>query len=184
MPVITTAWAAAVNGDFNTASNWTNGVPAAGDTALITAKGTYTITSGMKANSVATLAMAKGATVGINDFDLAITQGSETAALAGTIDVNQGTSLALGTSATDTAFNNTGSIALNGSPKFVADLIVAGNVTLNGKGKIELQNGDGQIVSDGSAATLTNSNTISGAGTIGDSHLTQRTRPRASSTPI
>ena len=33
-------------------------------------------------------------------------------------------------------------------------------------------NANNHIVSDGLAATLTNSNTISGAGTIGDTHLT------------
>lgn len=39
----TTDWAAPVDGDWNTPSNWTNGVPDADDVACITTAGTYTV---------------------------------------------------------------------------------------------------------------------------------------------
>ncbi|MEM1115210.1 MAG: hypothetical protein AAF845_03295 [Bacteroidota bacterium] len=40
----TTSWAAADDGDWSEAANWTAGVPEAGDTACITEAGTYTVT--------------------------------------------------------------------------------------------------------------------------------------------
>jgi hypothetical protein len=71
------------------------------------------------------------------------------------------------------AVDNTGTIALNASGGG-ADLIVVSTATLTGSGKVMLSNNAGNvIVSNGAPATLTNANnTISGAGTIGDSHLT------------
>ena len=80
--------------------------------------------------------------------------------------------------------NNTGTVALNaenvveGSPTY---LVIDGTLTLQGgdgvatgPGQIILtDSGDNYIQSDGSAAQLINvDNTISGAGTIGDAHLT------------
>jgi autotransporter-associated beta strand protein len=65
-----------------------------------------------------------------------------------------------------------GTIAL-GSSGHTTQLEISGNVSLTGGGNVTMtDNADNFIVSDGSAAALTNSDTISGAGTIGDSHLT------------
>ncbi len=68
---------------------------------------------------------------------------------------------------------NSGTIALNSSGDFT-QLKISGNVSLNGaSGHMTLtDNINNFIVSDGLAATLTNSNTITGAGTIGDTLLT------------
>jgi hypothetical protein len=53
------------------------------------------------------------------------------------------------------------------------DVVVQGHVTLQGGGHIVMTDGTDAIVSNGAAATLSNvDNTISGAGTIGDAHLT------------
>ena len=60
----TTSWKSGVNGDWNTPANWTAGVPGSGNTALIEASGTYTVTSAL-ANSVGALEMAKQATLAV-----------------------------------------------------------------------------------------------------------------------
>jgi hypothetical protein len=170
----TTSWAHGTSGDFNTASNWTNGVPTAGDTALITAPGTYTVTSS-HFNAVGILEMAAGATLSIEGSAFRVTAGSGAGAFAGTITVfNSGVDagvLELGTKGADTAFNNTGTIQLIG----VADLIVAGTVTLIGNGSLVL-GGAGTIVGTGAFnGTLINGgasgHAISGAGAIGDGAL-------------
>ena len=165
--VTITSWAHPVNGDFNTATNWTNGAPAAGVQTLITAPGTYTVTSNA-INSVANLEMEKKATLAINSNSLSITNGE--ALLAGTIVVADGAELGLGIDGAIRTMNNTGVIDLQstGNP---TSLTISGNVTLTGKGKINLSS-NAEIESDGSAATLTNAgNTISGFGDIGDNFL-------------
>ena len=169
----TTSWKSGVSGDFNTASNWTAGVPAAGDTALITVTGTYTVTSSV-VNSVGTLEMAKDATLDIADHKVAVTAAGS---LAGTIDVTNETVLALGADATTTAFDNTGTINLKsgtGTLNVSALLGVLGDVTLTGKGDVAMSGSDAMIGTLSSAATFTNDSTISGHGVIGDvadSHL-------------
>src|SRR6202000_409525 len=65
-----------------------------------------------------------------------------------------------------------GVIALN-SVGHATELEITGNALFFGDGQVVLSdNSENAIVSDGSAATLINTNTISGAGTIGDSFLT------------
>jgi hypothetical protein len=90
-----------------------------------------------------------------------------TIAAGATIQVTDTTSLELsGTIA------NGGTIALNSSGD-VTQLKISGNVVLDGGGQVALSdNSNNFIVSDGSAATLNNFDTITGAGTIGDSSLT------------
>ena len=94
--------------------------------------------------------------------------GALTGTLSGTHSVANGTTLSI----TGTV-NNTGTIALNAAGSG-ADLAIIGAATLTGAGKVMLSNNTGNVIgSNGAAATLTNVNdTISGAGTIGDSHLT------------
>jgi hypothetical protein len=98
---------------------------------------------------------------GVNTFDdVAI-------ASVTTVNVNDDTVLELvGT------ISNGGLIALSSSSD-ITQLEISGNVLLNGGGQVALtDDAHNAIVSDGSAATLTNSNTITGAGTIGDTLLT------------
>ena len=159
----TTSWAAGVSGDWNTAANWTNGVPV--DQALITASGTYTVTSSA-ANSVHLLAIAKKATLAIAADELDLTGGTLSGGLAGTITVAVGATFGLGTVAGIETFENAGAIDLQ------SNLMIEGSATLDGKGEIDLS-GNAQILPNGGAATLTNvDNAISGAGTIGNPSLT------------
>ena len=87
----------------------------------------------------------------------------------GALNVNDGGTLDL----VNLTVTNTGTITLNATTS-ATNLVIAGNVTLNGGGHLTLSD-DSQnaIVSNGVAATLINvDNTISGAGTIGDANLT------------
>jgi fibronectin-binding autotransporter adhesin len=84
-----------------------------------------------------------------------------------TVGVSDGNALDLVGTITDA-----GKIALNSSSD-TTKLEITGHVSLTGGGNVTMDDSfHNFIVSDGSAATLTNSDTISGAGTIGDSHLT------------
>ena len=172
----TTSWANGVNGNFDTGSNWTNGVPAAGDTALITTAGSYTVTSA-KFNAMAALAMAQQATLEIDNGAFRVTSGTGTGALAGTITVtNTGPDvgeLQLGAKGTSTTFNNTGTIQLI----LVADLVIAGTATLTGNGQVIL-GGAGTIIGTGAfdgtlinGSSTSSGQTIAGTGAIGDGAL-------------
>jgi hypothetical protein len=175
----TTSWKHAVYGDFNTASNWTAGVPASGDAALLTVSGTpYTVMSS-QFNTVSKLEMAKNATLDISALFVDVTSGTGTGTLAGTINVGDEAALMLGTGGSSTKFSNTGTIAIDSSGD-TTRLDIAGAVTLTGNGRINLagltaSNGN-TILSNGFASTLTNGSalsreTIDGYGTIGDAFL-------------
>jgi hypothetical protein len=174
--VTTTSWANGVNGNFDTGSNWTDGVPAAGDTALITTAGSYTVTSA-KFNAMAALAMAQQATLEIDNGAFRVTSGTGTGALAGTITVtNTGPDvgeLQLGAKGTSTTFNNIGTIQLI----LVADLVIAGTATLTGNGQVIL-GGAGTIIGTGAfdgtlinGSSTSSGQTIAGTGAIGDGAL-------------
>lgn len=168
----TSKWLHGVDGNFDTPSDWSAGVPMLPDgVAEITASGTYTVTSS-QGDAVGALDLAKKATLDIADHSFVIT-GTSTSALAGTIDVTNLTNLALGFPSSDTAFNNTGTINLqSGSgPTDNAKLEIVGNVTLTGKGKVNMSGDDAEIVDgDGqaTAGTLNNDSYIVGDGVVGD----------------
>ena len=98
---------------------------------------------------------------GLNTFDeVAI-------ASATTVDVTDSTVLDL-----TGLITNNGVIALNSSGD-ATELEISGDALVEGSGQVVLtDNAQNAIVSDGAAATLTNANTIAGAGTIGDTLLT------------
>lgn len=155
-------WKNSDNGGWNTGSKWTNGVPTASSTALIEADETYTVTSSQE-NDVETLEMASGATLAINKHHIGITKSTGSGALAGTIEISGGAALLLGETGDNTTYKNTGTIIIQDE----AILKIKGAVQLNGGGKIKFT-GLGRLVGDGSAAKLTNENTISGPGVIGN----------------
>lgn len=163
----TTSWATAASGNWNTAGNWTNGVPSGTTGALITINGTYTVTSSAF-NVVSTLDMQKKATLDIasNIFDI-IAQ-TATNVLAGTITMADGAQIQIGSSVPggSTTFNNTGSINI-GTGVNSDELLIDNQVTLEGKGKLNLL-GDSSAISNGDDGVLTNESTIVGAGLIGD----------------
>ena len=89
----------------------------------------------------------------------------------GIVDIEDGGSLHL----SGTTVSNAGSINLLGSAGGSgATLVIDLNAILSGGGKVSLSSsGNNLITDDGNPRTLTNlNNTISGAGTIGDSDLT------------
>ena len=140
-------------------------------TTSANASGAWSYTSGILANGTqvltATARDAAGNTsAASNTVDPNI--GVFTGVQAGTLSVANGKTLdIIGT------VDNTGTIALYATGNG-AELDVVGADTLNGAGRVTLSNNAGNaIASNGALATLTNvNNTISGAGTIGDSHLT------------
>ena len=162
----TSTWASGVNGNFDDMTKWTgNHVPVAGDTALITASGTYTVFSDAT-NTIANLDMAKTATLDVHNDLFSVTSGASAHTLAGTITVDDAAGFQLGTDSTATTFDNTGTIDIE-SGADPTKLRIAGTVTLTGKGKVDLSGGLASIVSDGAAGTLANSSTILGVGQVG-----------------
>jgi hypothetical protein len=84
-----------------------------------------------------------------------------------TVEVADGTALDLVGTITDA-----GTIAL-GASGHLTGLEISGNVSLTGGGDVTMTSDFLNFISsDGSAAKLSNSDTISGSGVIGDSHLT------------
>ena len=117
----------------------------------------------------------------INNGTLA-TEGGIIDTIAGTNSVLNGVTISTGSTVTVTddstltlkgTINNDGTLALD-STGDATDLTISGNVNLQGGGDIApSDDSNNNIVSNGSTAKLTNTdNTISGAGTIGDSNLT------------
>ena len=163
----TTTWTNTAGGDFNTATNWTDGVPLAGDTALITASGTYTVTDNAT-NSIGTLEMASGATLAIAPGqELDVTSGTKTGALDGAINMGGSDLLAFGTTASKTKFNNAGAISTLSAG---AELEINGTVTLVRDGTISLGE-DCSITDEATGATLINGNSSSGNTISGDGNL-------------
>lgn len=170
-----TSWASGSSGDWNTASNWTNGSPHSSSTALITASGVYTVTSS-KENTVKILEISQGAILAINAGDVSVTEGTGQRALAGTIEIGNATSLVLGTfdqsqSGGNTTYKNTGTIAIqSGGSLKVKDAVQidgGGRIIFSQFGRIGTyveKNASGNM---GSLGQLTNENTISGPGVIG-----------------
>jgi hypothetical protein len=156
------SWKSGVNGDWNSASKWTNGVPTPSSSALITASGTYTVTSS-QGNNVETLEMSGGATLAINAHHIGVTNGTGSGALAGTIEVASGGTLLIGEAGSSTTYNNAGTIIIHEE----GFLKIEDAVQLNGGGKIQFT-GLGRLVGEGSGSKLTNENTISGPGVIGN----------------
>ena len=159
----------ASNGSFDTVADWSpQRVPNSSDNAIIDAAGTYTVTATTN-EIIQTLSMAKSATLAVAGGTFAVTKGSGTAGLAGTINIAEGAVLTLAGSVV-----NSGTINEN-SGVGSAELQVTGSgATLSGKGHINLSNNANNLLLGTSASTvLTNlDNVIAGAGSIGAGQLT------------
>lgn len=175
MTAMTTSWTGAASDEFDDPANWSSGVPQPGETALITLAGTYAVTVDSSSDrSVGILQMQGDASLDIDGgLPFFVTAGTGTGALAGNIEINNGSSLVLGTDGESTTFDNTGDINLNTTGNQTV-LLIGGKVTLTGGGNITLADPVEDVIgSDGPAVTLTNGNTksgntISGTGIIGD----------------
>ena len=140
-------------------------------TATANASGAWTYTTATLASGPQVItAVATDAAGNTSAASIALDPivGELTGVQAGTRSVADGAALYI----TGT-FNNTGTVALNGTSKG-ADLAVDTSVTLTGGGKVTLSNIAGNAIgSDAAPSTLNNvNNTIAGAGTIGDKYLT------------
>jgi large repetitive protein len=134
-------------------------VIATGGTAISTASDDPT---------VASIVISHGATLDVTGGTFNAKIGTGTGVNAGAAIVANGATLELGGT-----FVNDGSITLDGSAN-PTQFELDGSLTLSGGGKVILSDSaDNAIVTNGSAATLTNAgNAITGAGTIGDANLT------------
>ena len=165
----TVAWKHNVSGDWSTPSNWSgNVVPNASDNVLFNLVGPYAVSS-FSDETINAISVAPSVVLNIDGGSgFVVLNGTGTAANSGAITVKDNSSLEIGGT-----FKNVGAIGL-ASTGDATELIVDGNVSLKGGGRVGLgAAGASAIVSNGSAAILTNvNNTIIGSGSVGDENLT------------
>ncbi len=161
-------WKAGANGDWSTTSDWSIGQLPTANTQAVIASGGTAISTASDDPTVASIVIAHGATLNVSGGTFTAKIGTGTGVNSGAVIVANGATLELGGT-----FVNAGSVTLDGSANLTR-LELDGSLTLSGGGKVILSGGaDNAVVTNGSAATLTNAgNTITGAGTIGDAHLT------------
>ena len=141
-----TSWQGGAAGNWNVAANWSAGVPNNNNTCINTA------------NSAVTLNIA-GATAAN------LTLGLSTDSLF----FNNATSLTVRGS----TISNAGALSLNSIGSTTELIIGAANVTLSGGGTLTMSNSAANyILGAVTADTLTNQETIQGAGNIGDGQMT------------
>lgn len=157
-----------------------NGVTIAAGTTVTAAVGTLDL-SGI-ITSQGAIDAALGASIDLENVTLngGTLDGPGTIATVSGSDTLNGVTIASGTTVNvtgNTVLDLEGTIVLAGmlalnSSGHATELKISGNVSLGGAGQVTLtDNIDNFIVSAGSAATLSNFDTITGAGTIGDTHL-------------
>ena len=147
-----TTWTDA-NGDWNTAGNWTNGVPTGSTDAIIT-NGTSTVTLGSGATgNTDNLALASGNTLSLSLNSQFFISG--------------------------TSISNAGQITINGGAGTNTFLVLDNNVTLSGAGTLTMTTASGggnafiEQAAAGLTLNLTNmNNNIQGGGIIGNNGLT------------
>jgi hypothetical protein len=165
--------------NYGTAGNWSAGVPTDNSDAEIglAAKTTVELNSLAGVNSIG---IGSNDDLEINDAAFLVSNGTGTNAIDGVINVNNGSTLnfkgAGAANSGDINLNSTGSateIEISANTAITGGGGAGGLIALgglNGTGAVS----EDQIVSDGSDnATLTLANeTLKGAGTVGDTHLT------------
>jgi hypothetical protein len=161
-------WKAGANADWSTTSDWSIGQLPTANTQAVIASGGTAISTASDDPTVASIVIAHGATLNVTGGTFTAKIGTGTGVNSGAVIVANGATLELGGT-----FVNAGSVTLDGSAN-PTRLELDGSLTLSGGGKVILSDSaDNAIVTNGSAATLTNAgNAITGAGTIGDAHLT------------
>jgi hypothetical protein len=176
MTTITATWKSDVSGAFGAKANWsTDAVPNGNTIAELTATGAaYTVTSGAD-NTVYQLWAAANATLAVTAGTFSITNLLDN---LGAINVSAGAALSLGVAGSGGDFVNSGTLSLNGgtSTATEAKLEIKGSVDdLIGGGALTLSNSAfNEIIGGTSSSTVAlenGSDTISGAGTIGDAYL-------------
>ncbi|HZK99245.1 MAG TPA: hypothetical protein VFC47_05050, partial [Caulobacteraceae bacterium] len=155
-------WAQAINGDFNTAPDWTGGaVPGPADNAILDPTGAAFTVTASTSESVNSIQLAANATLAITGGAFTASAGTGSGANAGLISVDDHTALDVGG-----AIANSGTIKVLGGGFYNSDLnVLAGGATLTGAGQVYLASRSFIYTAPG--ATLTNfDNTISGIGGI------------------
>ena len=160
----TDKWLVTSGGDFATAADWSTGmVPGSSDTALLTAAGSYTVTSSQN-ETVSSLQMVQGVTLAINGGTFQMTSGSGAGSDNGLIQINGNNTLALGGT-----LAGSGTVQLN-TNGYNADLaLISAVTTLSGGGKIVMSDAGQNRIYGATAGNVLNnvSDTISGSGQIG-----------------
>jgi hypothetical protein len=151
LALVSDNWVGPSAGNWSVATNWSAGVPNNGTNTF-----NVFIDNGRPQASAVTLDM----NAGINN-----------------LTINSGDSLSIGNARVltinGTSIANAGSLSLNSSPSFTELVIAAPNVTLSGGGTLTLSNSANNVIIGASATdTLTNQQTITGAGNIGDNRMT------------
>ncbi len=169
-----TTWLRGISGSFNTAANWSSGVPTGLDDTDITATGTYTVTSA-ESNTVFGLALSAHATLALTEGTFIDVNGTDGLDVAGTVAIDNNTVFLIGLDDT-----NAGAIPLDVSGVMMLDstgsrteLELDGSgsgtntIDLDGGGRLTLSNNSNNLITTNSTGTiLQNNDTISGAGTI------------------
>jgi hypothetical protein len=169
----------------NTLDGTTNTVTIGSGTTLTVNNGTTLDLTGTIANG-GTLTAVTGGTIDLENADIqgGTLSGAGTIATVGggstldgsvnavtidtgtTVTVSAGTTLTLLGTIDDQGTINVDTVGP------ATKLQISGSVVLQGGGKVTLDTSSDALLSNGAAATLTNYDTISGIGTIGDAHLT------------
>ena len=138
-------WTKAVSANWTTSADWSSpaGAPASFDLAVLNAKGTVTSTANETISELNTISTA---TLAIAGGTFTITNGTGAGIQAGTISVANGAALEI----TGT-FDNSGTLALNASGA-ATELMIAGNATLTGAGKVTFSNNAGNAIASNSAS--------------------------------
>jgi len=168
------SWGSPIDGEFNTASDWSGGAtPGASDTAVLGAPTAiaYAVTAA-DSQTVDVLQMASNATLDVTGGDFIDRSGSASSTDAGTIDVAAGATFisaglltSTGTITLDGTWCNIGTIDVNGNlqpqPQNANLIIGSDGATLTGGGTV---NPNGSYVGTASGGVLTNvDNTIVGS---------------------
>ena len=139
----------------------------AGGTILATGSGAQVVLNGATITGGTLTSNSGGVIVGQNSALLDGTSGALTISTGSTLQVNNGQTLdAQGT------ITNNGALTLNSSGS-TTDLLILANTTLGGTGTLTLSNNANNVVQGAATAdTLTNKETIQGAGNIGNGQMT------------
>ena len=161
-------WLTATNGSFSTGTAWKGGVvPGALDVAAIDAAGAAFTVTVSAAQTVRSFLTSANATLSIVDSAFYATLGTAAATNAGTISVEDSSTLAVGGT-----IANSGLISLNAGAD-TARLVITANATLTGLGHLTLSDNAQNLVYGASALDrLNNASTIAGAGQLGAGQLT------------
>jgi len=162
------AWIGGSGNSFNTAANWNPAlVPTAGMDAVINLAAASVVSS--VNNTMATLAMAKTATLSVTGGTFAVTDGTGVGGLKGKIAIGNGAALSLGGT-----IANSGTITASSTGSATKIVFTQTTNELTSGGRIILSpDSHNQVFATSAAHVLRNvNNKITGSGELGNGQLT------------